>query len=333
MGVVDRTDEFRQMMMELSAKGGIGINSFDGPSQQAQSELNVWSAEIGTDIHQASLKVQELRKMARQKGIFNDQTSEIQELTFGVKQDIQMLNQKIEALESKAKGTGPNKSSQAHSSNMVTTLKTRLLEVTKDFKDALEDRTKALEQQDKRRQMYSSGNGAAANPFAQRQRPSPSGNSDDLEGGGGAQAMSLQQGQGYHSSRAEAVQSVQRTIGELAQMFQKMAVMVTAQEEMIMRIDHDVDDTMSNVEAGRDNLLQYFHYISSNRALIIKVFLILIFFGSSSSSSWLEAKVRGCGNSLATSTFQGKWFIQNTSTSSQVGGGVVVVVVLVVVVV
>eukprot|EP00933_Yihiella_yeosuensis_P017424 TRINITY_DN14561_c0_g2_i1.p1 TRINITY_DN14561_c0_g2~~TRINITY_DN14561_c0_g2_i1.p1 ORF type:complete len:285 (-),score=67.39 TRINITY_DN14561_c0_g2_i1:217-1071(-) len=275
MGVVDRTDEFRQILMEMSRKSGAQISSFDGPNTQAQSQLNVWSAEIGGEIHQASLKVQELRKMARQKGIFNDKTSEIQELTFSVKEDIQKLNQKIEVLESKS-SAGPNKNSQVHSTNVVQTLKTRLLEVTNDFKTALEDRTKALEQQDKRRQMYSSGAGAASNPFAQRNRPTPSGNADDLEGGGGMQAQSMQQG--YHASRAEAVQNVQRTIGELAQMFQKMAVMVTAQEEMIQRIDDDVDHTLSNVESGRDNLLQYFHYISSNRALIIKVFLILIFF-------------------------------------------------------
>jgi len=276
MGVVDRTDEFRQILMDLSAKGGMpGVNSFDAVPQQ-QSELNLWSAEIGSEIHQASLKVQELRKAARQKGIFNDKTNEIQELTYAVKQDIEKLNQKIEALQQKAKGSGPNKSYQAHSSNMVETLKTRLLEVTKDFKNALEDRTKALEQQDKRRQMYAPGAGAAGNPFAQRQRPNPSGNADDLEGGGGMQAQSMQQG--YHSSRAEAVQSVQKTIGELAQMFQKMAVMVTAQEEMIQRIDHDVDDTLGNVKNAQDNLLQYFHYISSNRPLIIKVFLILLFF-------------------------------------------------------
>jgi len=276
MGVVDRTDEFRQILRDVSAKGDMpGVNSMEATPQQ-QSELNIWSAEIGGEIHAASMKVQELRKMARKKGIFDDKTNEIQELTYAVKQDITMLNQKIETLQAKAKGSGPNKSHQTHSSNVVDALKTRLLEVTKDFKDALEDRTKALEQQDKRRQMYSSGGGAAANPFAQRQRPSPAGNPEDLEGGGGAQAMSMQQG--YHSSRADAVQSVQKTIGELAQMFQKMAVMVTAQEEMIQRIDSDVDDTMGNVKSAQDNLLKYFHYISSNRALIIKVFLILIFF-------------------------------------------------------
>jgi len=273
MGVVDRTDEFRQIMMTLSAKGGHGLEGFDS-APQAQSELNVWSAEIGSQIHQVTLKVQELRKMAKKKTIFEDKTQEIQELTYCVKQDIQGLNQKIEALERKAKGTGANRNYQLHSSNMVETLKLRLCEVTKDFKDALEDRTKAMEQQDKRRNMYSSGQGSAANPFAQKQQPRPSGNPDDIEGGG-AQSMAAPV---YQNQRAEAVQSVQKTIGELAQMFQKMAVMVTAQEEMIQRIDHDIDDTCSNVEQGQDHLLKYFHHISSNRWLIIKVFLILIFF-------------------------------------------------------
>jgi syntaxin 5 len=273
MGVVDRTDEFRQIMRSIAAKGGApGMDKFDIAPQQ-QSELNVWSAEIGSEIHQSSLRVQELRKMARSKGIFNDKTTDINTLTVSVKQDITRLNQKIEALEDKARGAGANKAYQAHSKNMVDALKTRLLEVTKDFKDALEDRTKALEQQDSRRRMYSASSGAASNPFPSSRA---TGNPDDLEGGGGgpSQAMSMQ----YANSRVEAVQSVQKTIGELAQMFQKMAVMVTAQEEMIQRIDHDIDDTLTNVNQGQDHLLKYFHHISSNRMLIIKVLLILVFF-------------------------------------------------------
>eukprot|EP00435_Cladocopium_sp_Y103_P031552 s1847_g8.t1 len=85
-------------------------------------------------------------------------------------------------------------------------------------------------------------------------RPVPSGNADDPEAGG-SRAMSMQQG--YHSSRAEAVQSVQKTIGELAQMFQKMAVMVTAQEEMIQRIDHDLDDTLDNATKAQEQYGQF----------------------------------------------------------------------------
>eukprot|EP00971_Amphidinium_carterae_P115382 2285220-Amphidinium_carterae.1 len=57
-----------------------------------------------------------------------------------------------------------------------------------------------------------------------------------------------------------------------------MAVMVTSQRKMIWRIDIVADDTLSNVESGQEHLPKYFHYISSNRWLIVKVFAILIFF-------------------------------------------------------
>ena len=87
MGVVDRSEEFRQIVAELAAKGGGEFSGRNAPAAtpQAQSELNVWSAEIGTEIHQVGQKVGELRKMARQKGIFTDKSSEIQDLTFDVK--------------------------------------------------------------------------------------------------------------------------------------------------------------------------------------------------------------------------------------------------------
>jgi syntaxin 5 len=275
MGVVDRTPEFRQILQELARKGGApAIEINEQQVNKEQSVLNLAAGELGKEIHQASLKVQELRKMAKKKKVFDDKTHDIQVLTVNVKEDIQNLNQKIEMLESKVKGSGPNKAYQAHSSNMVDTLKTRLLEVTKEFKDALEDRTKTMQSQDERRRMYTANPGAAANPFANRQRPNPSANPDDPESGGGGQAVS----QLYTNSRAEAVQSVQRTIGELATMFQKMAVMVTAQEEMIQRIDHDIDDTTDNMNNAQESLLKYFHHISSNRGLIMKVFGIIIFF-------------------------------------------------------
>lgn len=277
MGGIDRTPEFRQLVASLMAKGeGPKDGCQESTPSQGPSELNAWAADIGTGINNTTLKVQELRKKAKQKGIFKDQTSDIQELTNAVKGEIQVLNQKIEALERKVAGYGQNGNQRVHTKNIVDTLKTRLLETTKEFKDALEDRTKALQHQQQRQQLYGSGGSGGANPFAGRQKPC--GNADDPEGGGvpGAQVLGMQST--YHQSRAQAVENIQKTIGELAQMFQKMAVLVTAQEEMIGRIDSDLDNTVENIDGGQKHLLKYFQHMSSNRSLILKVFLILISF-------------------------------------------------------
>merc|ERR1712216_485955 len=96
-----------------------------------------------------------------------------------------------------------NKTAMTHSNNMVETLHTRLLAVTKDFKDALEDRTKTLEVQDKRKGRYLAGNNTVANPFGQHASALvPSGNADDPEGGGGMASTQM-----YHQSRSQAVQN------------------------------------------------------------------------------------------------------------------------------
>jgi syntaxin 5 len=58
--------------------------------------------------------------------------------------------------------------------------------------------------------------------------------------------------------------------------------MVHEQGEMAVRIDENVDETLTQVEAGQAQLLKYLNTISSNRWLLLKVFgiimLALIFF-------------------------------------------------------
>lgn len=79
-------------------------------------------------------------------------------------------------------------------------------------------------------------------------------------------------------SRAEAIKKVQAMIGDMGQMFQKMAVMVQQQEEMVMRVDQNLDDTAENITKGNQQLLNYYSHVSNNRILIMKVFAILIAF-------------------------------------------------------
>lgn len=45
-----------------------------------------------------------------------------------------------------------------------------------------------------------------------------------------------------------------------------------------LRIDANVEDAEMNVEAAHSEILKYFHSVSSNRWLIIKIFVVLIVF-------------------------------------------------------
>ena len=55
-------------------------------------------------------------------------------------------------------------------------------------------------------------------------------------------------------------------------------VQVQEQGEMAVRIDENIDDTLSNVESAQTQLLKYLNTISSNRWLVMKIFAVLMVF-------------------------------------------------------
>jgi len=258
---LDRTADFNRLLIQFS-QNNVNFQASSGSSfAPQQSEFNAHATQIGAAIEKTSLKVQELGSLSRGKGLFNDKTVQIQELQSLCQKEISALSQRIGILESSAAMSG-SVHSQRHRTNLVEALKTRLLSLTNSFKNVLELRTKTLEQQSNRMNMYRS------TPMQY------TGNPNDLEGAGGMQDQTME----VVHSRAEALKKVQAMIGDMGLMFQKMGVMVQQQEEMVMRVDQNLDDTSENITKGQQQLLQYFNSVSNNRTLILKVFAILIAF-------------------------------------------------------
>ncbi|GLE04558.1 hypothetical protein PINS_up013513 [Pythium insidiosum] len=108
-----------------------------------------------------------------------------------------------------------------------------------------------------------------ASPFMQQQRPPPT--------GGGAPPQMMQ----YHprqdaKTRYQNASQVESTIVEITGMYTRMATMVAEQGEIISRIDDDMNIAQANVEAAHGELLKLYSMVSSNRSLIIKIFIVLL---------------------------------------------------------
>ncbi|CAB1332957.1 unnamed protein product [Coregonus sp. 'balchen'] len=82
----------------------------------------------------------------------------------------------------------------------------------------------------------------------------------------------------YIQSRSDTMQNIETTIVELGSIFQQLAHMVKEQEETVQRIDGNVEDTQLNVDMAHSEILKYFQSVSSNRWLMVKIFLVLIVF-------------------------------------------------------
>merc|ERR1711997_735764 len=297
----DRTSEFTATVKSLRGRHLPNGQNHTNKSrnellaQQSRQFMNI-AASIGRDIASTYTKLEKLTLLAKKRTLFDDRPQEIQELIGIIKQDTGALNKQIDQLSriSKAQQQTLNSKHQAtHSSTVVAALQLRLASMTSDFKQVLEVRSENLRESKSRREQFSQGAVTRSMP---QMDGYPSGSvlattvamEDDLrQQSNGEVAISMEAGpiqiqrggdMSYLQSRADAMQNIESTIVELGGIFQQLAHMIKEQEEIMVRIDSNVEDAAMNVEAGHSEILKYFQSVSSNRWLMVKIFGVLIFF-------------------------------------------------------
>ena len=306
----DRTGEFHSALRSLQGRAQVRQpNSFNNQNQKiVNRNLDQYSdfmriaRIIGTNIGKTYSKLEKLALLAKRKSLFDDKSREIQELTFLIKDDINALNKDIAKLQQHARGNNRanGKHLQSHSSGIVVSLQSKLASMSTEFKQVLQVRTENLKEQKSRQDQFSQGPVVSSLPPS-AMKDYHQGSvliADDVHSGGdiaidmGADASSSvrhrqsQQQQllmqdeteQYIQDRAETMHSIESTIVELGGIFQQLALMVKEQEEVVQRIDGNIEDAEMNVEAAHTELLKYFRSVTSNRWLMIKVFALLIFF-------------------------------------------------------
>ncbi|KAL1400389.1 hypothetical protein quinque_009072 [Culex quinquefasciatus] len=305
----DRSTEFANAIRSLQGRNiqrAVNVRDPRKAKQlQSYSEFMMIAKHIGKNIASTYTKLEKLTMLAKRKTLFDDRPAEIQELTYIIKGDLNSLNQQIARLQDVSKSQRKSTTGKhllSHSSNMVVALQAKLANMSSDFKQVLEVRTENLKQQKTRRDQFSQGPISSSLPPS-TMRGSTQGSlllqeqqdqiSIDMNAPGGSnseRAPLLQQQQqqqqlvlydesdSYVQERAETMQNIESTIVELGGIFQQLAHMVKEQEEMVERIDTNLQDVEMNVEAAHGEILKYFQSVTKNRWLMIKIFGILILF-------------------------------------------------------
>ncbi|KAL9049724.1 MAG: hypothetical protein Q9162_007049 [Coniocarpon cinnabarinum] len=328
--IQDRTNEFRSILQQAQKKQNVRQPSAQRqpllsdsqksqangapPTRQQRSEFARQAAAIGRSISATTVKLQRLAELAQRKTLFDDRPVEIAELTYVIKQDLGAMNQQIGDLQNitKAPNTRKSVSEQEgeHNKNVVVLLQKNLADVSANFKDVLEVRTKNIQASRSRTENFVSSVSSHSQPggldpgrtdsplYSTPQRgrsPKPGGGGQDilsldptpsssnaLRGPqSDQQIMMMEEAQpqnSYISQRGEAIEAIERTIGELGGIFGQLATMVSEQSEMIQRIDANTEDVVENVEGAQKELLKYWSRVSGNRWLVAKMFGVLMIF-------------------------------------------------------
>ncbi|KIL89394.1 hypothetical protein FAVG1_06972 [Fusarium avenaceum] len=316
--IQDRTSEFKSVLAQAQRKQSSSKVSSQrrslltdaqkdatnghAPGPQRRSDFARNAAQIGRGISATMAKLEKLAQreytlqfcVAKRRTLFDDRPVEINELTFVIKQDLSSLNQQIGALQTLTKQQHPKADQEGeHNKNVVYLLQGKLTDVSVNFKDVLEARTKNIQASRSRTENFISSVSQHTQPSIQqsasplygtpaRNSPAPGGQDTlSLNPVGDQQLLMMEEAQPsntYIQQRGEAIEAIEKTIGELGSIFGQLATMVSEQSEMIQRIDANTEDVVDNVEGAQRELLKYWNRVSSNRWLIAKMFGVLMIF-------------------------------------------------------
>ncbi|MCJ1258683.1 cis-Golgi t-SNARE syntaxin [Lignoscripta atroalba] len=338
--IQDRTAEFRAVLAQAQkrqssnkvgsqrqslltdsqrrAANGSPNGEVKGGRRGARSEFARRAAEIGRGITGTMEKLERLAQLAKRKTLFDDRPVEIAELTYVIKQDLSSLNSQISSLQSlsKSQRPQPSRSSGAdqegeHNKNVVVLLQGKLADVSVNFKEVLEVRTKNIQASRSRTENFVSSVSAHSQPSldphqsasplyntpTKSRTPAPgyqNANPDILNldptsssaltrngAHSDQQLLMMEEAQPtntYINARGEAIEAIERTISELGSIFGQLASMVSEQSEMIQRIDANTEDVVDNVQGAQRELMKYWSRVSGNRWLVAKMFGVLMIF-------------------------------------------------------
>ncbi|KAF8784931.1 Syntaxin-5 like protein [Argiope bruennichi] len=250
--------------------------------------------QIGRDLASTYAKLEKLTVLAKRRSLFADKPVEIEELTYVIKQDINSLNKQIAQLqESKARNNSHGKHMLHHSNSIVVSLQCKLANMSSNFREVLEVRTENLKHEKSRRDKFSGSNGTTTGTLpsaisgqtrsvllSDESVSSHSHQNDEcainIDNQYQQQLQLIDEQDAYIQNRADTMQNIEATIVELGTIFQQLAHMVKEQEEIVQRIDANVEQSEMNIEAAHSEILKYFQNVTSNRWLMIKVFAVLI---------------------------------------------------------
>ena len=310
----DRTADFIQCVEGCATAQVSTVKKRVGEVPKTRTAFHNDASDIAKGIHRTSGILNKLTKLVRQQGLFDDSSDEINNLIFRVKQDLDELNSKCKTAQQFVDaGSRDKNQSASHNGNVVSQLKTDIIHATKDFKTVLDTRASKMKESQNRKEaltgkptvfmrqhttnaaqsdqksqpkFHSATNGqkdglqpmpvGTMTPYNGQSMQTEYNNFDDQSGQSNQKLLfaPLKVGQ-YYETRETAISEVEKTITEFGLLFRQLATMISQQQELVERIDDDVESCVENTNNGVDVLKRA---NNDNKKLYTKVGFLLAAF-------------------------------------------------------
>lgn len=67
-------------------------------------------------------------------------------------------------------------------------------------------------------------------------------------------------------------------LGDLGQLFKRLSTMISEQQQLVERIDEDIENSVMNTDLGHKELVKAYDAVSNNKKFAMKITGILVVF-------------------------------------------------------
>ncbi|KRX02082.1 t-SNARE [Pseudocohnilembus persalinus] len=245
------------------------------------------SAVIKKRLEITEERLNEFNKQQRKQGLFDNDEGKLNELLGLIKDNIDFVQKGFNKLASQQQNTSGYTNFQLRKT-IVEIIQAQFIDQTQNFKKSIQNRSAILTQNHQKINKISKpqNDGVSRRPAfknrKQQQQQEEFNNKSldyDIEGGGEQESM-LKNDNRYYQQRKNQMSNISEKLKEIGGMFQTLASKVKLQDIIIERIDKDTESSLNNVQKSKKNLLDAKKKAESTRALMLKIFLILLVFAT-----------------------------------------------------
>jgi syntaxin 5 len=236
-------------------------------------------------INEVENNISKLSSMSRKSSSFNNSHFKISNATVNIKKSLIEIESELEELktkELKKSSTIINRFSKLLIENSVEILSRHISDLTLKFQKLLQQQAEKIKKIEKRKKNIShSANkknniNKAFNEYATDFTNNNNYNEDDILLEVGDQQITQNKESEYYKSRLNDVQAIEKTMGEISGMMNRLSQMTYEQNFMIDNISKNTDVALDHIEKGEKEVKKLLERAKSNKWLFIKIFFIVL---------------------------------------------------------
>ena len=233
-------------------------------------------------IKEVENNINQLSSISKKSSSFNNTHTRTSNATLDIKKSLIDIEKEISDIKSKELSNNKmNRFSKLLLQNSVDILNSKISDISMKYKKLLELQATKIKQIEKRRIILTPSSqrkiNNSFNEYATDFTGNNNYNEEDvlLEVKDKQQIMTQKESQ-YYQSRLKEVQEIEKTMGEISSMMNRLSQITYEHSFLIENISKNTDIALEHVEKGEREVKKILENVKNNRWLLIRIFMIII---------------------------------------------------------